>query len=98
MVKSERGKAFEANEPNLSEDEIRSAYESGKIAVSFKGKPVLASTEDIGFLAVKFALADGTATTILLDRMSAEPLAHLIETVKSTQWKTGSMKPKGGPH
>ena len=53
---TERGKLFEEKEPSLSDDEVSAAYENGKIAASLKGKPLATSPENIGFIAVKFAL------------------------------------------
>jgi len=46
-MQSERGKLFDEKEPPLSDDEVSKAYEDGKIAASFKGKPVVTSPENI---------------------------------------------------
>jgi hypothetical protein len=43
----------------------------GKIAASSKAKPVATTPENIGFIAVKFALHDGSFETVLLDYFSA---------------------------
>ena len=51
-MQTERGKLFDENEPALSDDEVSTAYEDGKIAASFKGKPVVTSPENIGFIAI----------------------------------------------
>jgi hypothetical protein len=51
-MQTERGKLFDEKEPDLSDDEVSKAYEDGKIAASFKGKPVVTSPENIGFIAL----------------------------------------------
>jgi hypothetical protein len=98
MTKTPRGKAFDENEPELTEDEIELAKNGGTIAVSFKGKPVLLNVEEIGFLAVKFALANGGFQTLLLDQFSAKALHGLIETANVIEWKTDVVRPKGRTH
>jgi hypothetical protein len=97
-MQTERGKAFVDNEPELTETEIESARQRGKIAVSLKGKPVLVSIEHIGFLAVKFALANGEFETVLLDRIAGEALRQLFQSLKQIEWKTDSMRPGPGRH
>jgi hypothetical protein len=97
-MKTDRGKAFIDQEPSLSDDEITHARETGKYAVSFKGMPVLISSEDIGFMAIKFALADGTFETVLLDQLAGEALWQLLESVKQIDWKTKALKPGPSRH
>jgi hypothetical protein len=94
-MQTERGKAFEENEPELTAIEIDAARNAGKYVVSFKGMPVLSSVEVIGFLAVKFALSDGSFTTIVLDRLAAEGLWTLIDGPKKLGWRTDALR--GGP-
>ncbi len=98
MTTTPRGQAFDAHEPELTEQEIEDAKNSGAIAVSFKGSPVLLSTTDIGFVAVKFALANGGFQTILLDQFSARSLDKLIQTMNGLAWKTDALRPKGPPN
>ena len=43
-------KAFNEHEPELPESEIERAKSDGQIAISLKGKPMLASTDVIGFI------------------------------------------------
>jgi hypothetical protein len=93
-----RGKAFVEQEPELSEHEIERAKEERKIAISLRGKPVLLSVKEIGFIAVKFALADGTSQTVLLDRLSAAALRKLIQSVEGIDWKTDAVRPRGPKH
>jgi hypothetical protein len=94
-MQTERGRAFVESEPELSADEIQRARESGKYVVSFKGTPVLLSVEEIGFLTIKFALADGTFPTVVLDRLAAEALWSLIQGPKGLGWRTDALR--GGP-
>jgi hypothetical protein len=56
---TERGKLFEEKEPSLSDDEVSAAYENGKIAASFRGKPLATSPENE--LRVFASLADAKA-------------------------------------
>ena len=92
-MQTERGKLFDEKEPELSDDEVARAYEDGKIAASFKGKPVVTSPENIGFIAIKFALHDGSFETVLLDYFSARVLRSLIDSVDKIGWKTAAAKP-----
>jgi hypothetical protein len=55
-MQMERGKAFIEHEPELTAEEVERARSDGKIVVSFKTKPVLVM-DDVGFVAVKFALS-----------------------------------------
>ncbi len=95
---TERGKLFEQKEPSLSDDEVSAAYENGKIAASFKGKPLATSPENIGFIAVKFALHDGSFATVLLDYFSARALATLIGSVDNIGLKTAPVIPDETRH
>ena len=97
-MQSDRGKVFEATEPELTDGEIRKAQDDQKIVLSFKGKPVLASIDEIGFLAVKFALADGTFETVLFDRFAGETLWQLFQSAKQIEWKTAALRPGPGRH
>jgi hypothetical protein len=97
-MQTERGKLFDEKEPELSDDEVSKAYEAGKIAASFKGKPVATSPDDIGFLAVKFALHDGSFATVLLDYFSPRVLRTLIDSADKIGWKTAAVIPDGTRH
>jgi hypothetical protein len=77
----ERGKAFIEHEPELTAEEVERARIDGKIVVSFKIKPVLVM-DDIGFVAVKFVLSNGTPVTMLLDRLGSLALAPECETAR----------------
>jgi hypothetical protein len=97
-MQTERGKLFDENEPALSDDEVSTAYEDGKIAASFKGKPVVTSPENIGFIAIKFALHDGSFETVLLDYFSARVLRSLIDSVDAIGWRTAAVAPDQRQH
>lgn len=86
MAQTARGQAFEKYEPGLTTDEIITARDIGKNALSLRGKPILAPPDRIGFIAVKFALADGTTPTILLDEMAGRALWRLLQTANEFQW------------
>jgi hypothetical protein len=98
MPKTPRAKAFDDHEPPLTDGEIDAAKSNGRMAVSFKAKPVLQSADAIQFIAVKFALANGAFETVLLDRMAAAPLASLIQTIEGMQWLTAALKPGPARH
>lgn len=98
MARTPRGLAFDQHEPDLTEDEIKRAKASGKIALSFKGKPVLTPEGDIGFIAVKFALANGAFVTVLMDQFSGRLLHGLIQAANQVSWKTDVVKPSGAAH
>ena len=68
-----RGKLFDEKEPGLSDDEVSKEYEDGKIVASFRGKPVVTSPENIGFIAIKFALHDGSFKPNFLLGVGATP-------------------------
>jgi hypothetical protein len=95
---TERGKLFDEKEPSLSDDEVSEAYETGKIAASLEGKPVVTSPENIGFIAIKFALHNGSFAIVLLDYFSARALAGLIDSVDKIGWKTTAVIPDATRH
>ena len=97
-MQTERGKLFDEKEPELSDDEVSKAYENGKIAASFKAKPVATTPENIGFIAVKFALHDGSFETVLLDYFSARVFRSLIDSVDKVGWKTAPVVPDETRH
>jgi hypothetical protein len=94
-MQTERGKAFVEYEPDLSEEEIDAAHDGGKIVLSFKAKPRLSVNGDlVAYVAVKMVFCDGSEPmTVLFDRLSAETMSHWVQTMKSMDWKTDSMKP-----
>jgi hypothetical protein len=97
-MQTERRRLFDDKEPEFSDDEVSTAYGDGKIVASFKGKPVVTTPESISYLAVKFALHDGSFATVLLDFFAAQILRGLIETVDNTGWKTAAVVPDSTRH
>jgi hypothetical protein len=98
MANTPRGKAFEDFEPEFSQEEADAAHDAARIVTSFAHKPVMDSKGNIGFLALKLALYDGSSEIILLDRFSAEILHHLIQTAKTLDWKADALKSGNVPH
>ena len=96
-MQTERAKAFVKHEPELTAEEVERARSDGKIVVSFKTKPVLVM-DDIGFVAVKFVLSNGTPVTMLLDRFAGEALWHLLQNVKHLDWKDPALRPGAARH
>jgi hypothetical protein len=100
MTNTARRKAFEDNEPTLTGEEIVAAAENEQIVASLTVRPVLGmgQTDDIDYLSVKFALRDGSTSTLLLDQFSSEILHHAIQLVKNANWKADIMKSSGTAH
>ncbi len=98
MAKTPRGKAFDEFEPDLDNDEVKQALDSERAVLSLKGKPVLHESGVIQFLAVKFALADGTFSTVLLDRLAASALTSLVDAANTVNWDGGALKPGSARH
>ncbi|MDB5395042.1 MAG: hypothetical protein JWM91_2548 [Rhodospirillales bacterium] len=48
---------------------------------------------EIGFIALKFAVLEGDAQVVLLDQFAARVLYKLIETVSELDWKSDSLMP-----
>ena len=88
MAKTQRGTEFGKHKPSLSDEEIGIAHNAGRSVLSFKGRPCAISEDKIGVLAVKFALADGSFETVLLDQLAARLLHAEIDMANKTGWKT----------
>lgn len=98
MAKTPRGKLFDDMEPSLGLPEIKSALDENRIALSFHGKPMTDPDGTIKFLAVKLALANGSFSTVLLDRFSASALKALIDGADQINWDGKSMLPNSTKH
>jgi hypothetical protein len=94
MAETPRGKAFFEFEPIVSDDDIKRALDNEVAVLSLRGKPVPdpKGSGIIQFLAVKFALSDGTSTTVLMDRMAASVLRKLVEAADSINWDGNAMR------
>lgn len=97
-MRTDRGKTFEQHTPTLDPAEMATAFASGHAAISLAGHPMLAATGIIEYLAVKFALEDGSFVTVLLDEMSAGALKALVEAADSVNWDGNTLRPGPTSH
>lgn len=98
MADSPRAVTWERFEPPFSDEETTAANRAGKMVASAAFKPVLVSLDDVGFLAVKMAMEDGTTRTVFLDQFAARVLANTIDSINQLEWKTTALQPKGSSH
>ena len=98
MLRTVRAKEFAKFEPSLSVAEIKAANAGKKTTLSLRAMPIPISTEEIGFVAVKFALDDGTLPVLLLDRIAANALLTALQTANEIDWKTAAVKPGPARH
>ena len=82
-----RKKAFDDSVPPMSDAEIQTALKEGHAAVAFRGEPVMISQNEIGFIAMKFAVMGGDTRVVLLDQFSARVLHDLIGRLNDADWK-----------
>lgn len=95
MAEKTRAEFFEENRPTLAEADIQKALTADKVVVSFDALPVPLDSGDIGLLCVKFALPDGTSSTLLLDQFAADLLHGVIAHLQQTRWQTTQTLPPG---
>ena len=95
---TERGKAFDRDEPTLDTAETLTAFETGRAAISLAVLPCLAETRTIEYLAVKFALANGNFATVLLDRLAAAALREAIKATGQVQWDGNTLRAGPSAH
>jgi hypothetical protein len=88
MPKTERGNEIVKHRPILSDDEIREAHRLGRSVLSFNARNCAASETEIGMIAIKFALADGSFETVIVDQLVARLLHAHFDTANRTGWKT----------
>ena len=69
-----RKQAFDNSVPPMSDAEIQTALKEGHAAVAFRGEPVMISQNEIGFIALKFAVMGGDTRVVLLDQFAARVL------------------------
>jgi hypothetical protein len=98
MMKTARGRAFEKYEPTLTPDDVSHAKASNQAAVSLKAVPVPNPNYGIEFIAVKFALADGAFSIVLLDHFCARALAASIEMANKLNWSAATVIPSETKH
>jgi hypothetical protein len=75
------------NQSGLSEDEIAEAIEAKREVVGVEMLPVMSTPTDIGALAVKLALADGSSTVMLIDARACQSIADIINDLTETGWQ-----------
>jgi hypothetical protein len=68
------------------------------MALSLTGASVLHPSGAIEFLAVKFALADGSSPVLLLDRIAAAAIKALIDSADRLNWDANSLRPGPTSH
>ena len=90
-----RAELFADGVPSLTEADVQRALETDRFLVSFDTLPVPTSDGEIPLLAVKFALGDGTTTTVLLDRYAAGLLASVVNHLQAGSWKVTETIPSG---
>jgi hypothetical protein len=88
MPKTERGKEFDERSPALTDDEIGAAHRLGRSVLSFKARNCGISETEIGMIAIKFALADGSFETVIVDQLVARLLHAHFDMANRTGWKT----------
>lgn len=99
MAEITRGELFSASRPKLSDEETYVAAKDGKVVLSFEALPVAGELPQIQFLAVKFALPNGTTPVLLFDRYAAEFLKTVINHFDEGDWKMTLLSPSGvKPH
>ena len=91
MTTSARRKAFDETVPTLTDKEIDAALKAGNVTISFRGEPVMLSQNEIGFIALKFAITDGDTGVIVLDEFAARTLHGLIGKVNEADWKADKL-------
>jgi|SRR5580692_1417744 hypothetical protein len=88
IPKTERGDEFGERRPALTDDEIGTAHRLGRSVLSFKARNCAASETEIGMIAIKFALADGSFETVIVDQLVARLLHVHFDMANKTGWKT----------
>jgi hypothetical protein len=91
MTQPTRKQAFEETKPQISNAEIQAALSEGHAAISFAGEPVMLDQEEIGFIALKFAVLGGDTRVVLFDQFAARVLGKLIDTANKADWKTKNL-------
>lgn len=88
MPKTERGKEIVKHRPTLTDDEIRASHRLGRSVLSFSARNCAASETEIGMIAIKFALADGSFETVIVDQLVARLLYVHFGMANRSGWKT----------
>jgi hypothetical protein len=91
MTQPTRRQGFEETQPKISNDEIQTAIKDGHVTISFAGEPVMITHDEIGFIALKFAVLGGDTRVVLLDQFAARVLGKLIDTANKADWKPANL-------
>ena len=91
MTQRPRKQAFDETKPTIADAEIQKALNSGHVAISFAAEPVMLSQDEIGFIAVKFAVLGGDTSVVMLDQFAARVLHKLIEMANKADWKPANL-------
>ncbi len=96
MPPSKAAKTFDEHFPNITDDDVRLAFEQKQVVLSFNTLP---SSEAI---IANFAIADGSTKTLIMPRHVCEVFRLLIEKMNDGDWKvyrdTPPGQPPGQPH
>jgi hypothetical protein len=91
MTQKSRKEAFDDSVPDMSDAEISDALKAGRVAIGFRGEPVMLTENEIGFIALKFSVLEGDTQVLLLDQFAARVLHRIIETANNLDWKAENL-------
>jgi hypothetical protein len=69
----------------------------GIAVMSFDTLPLVADPRSSSFLAVRFALADKSEVTVLMDRFACDLLRGVVDRLNSVDWDVARLKGPAGP-
>lgn len=78
--------AFAAYFPKISDADVVGAANTDQIVQSFATQLMQIEQEKIGAVAIKLAIADGTAPVLIVDRYVCSVLKLMIETLDVADW------------
>jgi hypothetical protein len=93
-----REAAFNLAKPDVSRQEAQAARDARKIVLGLRVTAFRVVDGVIELVAVKFALANGSSETLLLDEVSARALGADVSLLKDLGWQTDALQPKGSAH
>jgi hypothetical protein len=78
---------FADNVPSLDEVDALRALKAGRTVISWSALPITVETPDVMGVALKFAFANATFETIVIDRYAADLLGKLFGDLETADWK-----------
>lgn len=81
---------FADNVPSLDEVDALVALKAGRAVISWSALPITVDAPDIMGIALKFAFANDTFETIVIDRYAADLLRQLFGKLDTADWKIPS--------